>query len=160
MDQKSKLILAQYTTDALNILDHSISLYDEGHESFYRVAAAQLRILLCDTNFRHGKSEDIAVIPVLLPDLKLRQIDSSGQPQLDLPPVDLQTWLDSPSRIETDLSVRQLIRRICDIDGGAHVDIKPLAGLPVHGNARQWIINLSRYLSPVLSAALSEQNRN
>ena len=33
MDQKSKLILAQYTVDALNILDHSISLYAEGHEA-------------------------------------------------------------------------------------------------------------------------------
>jgi hypothetical protein len=157
MDQKSKLILAQYTVDALNILDHSISLYAEGHESFYRVAAAQLRILLCDSNFRHGKSEDISVIPVLLPDLKLQPVDSNGQPQLSASPVDLQTWLDLPSHIEEELTVRQLIRRICDVDGGAHVDIKPLAGLPIHGNTHQWIINLARYLSPLLSAALPEE---
>lgn len=154
MDKKSKQILAQYTIDALNILDHSITLYDEGHESFYRVAATQLRILLCDTNFRHGRPEDIAIVPVLLPEIKLRPLDANGQPMLTESPVSLQTWLDSPSLIEDDLTVRQLIRRICDVDGGAHVDIKPLAGIPVQGNTRQWIINLARYLSPVLENAL------
>ena len=97
------------------------------------------------------------MIPVLLPDLKLQPVDSNGQPQLSASPVDLQTWLDLPSRIEEKLTVRQLIRRFCDVDGGAHVDIKPLAGFPIHGNARQWIINLARYLSPLLSAALTEE---
>jgi hypothetical protein len=154
MDNKSLQILAQYTIDALNILDHSITLYDEGHESFYRVAAAQLRILLCDTNFRHGKNEDIAIVPVLMPEIKLLPIDADGNPQPEKTPLELKTWLDSPSQIDTNLSVRLLIRRICDVDGGAHVDIKPLAGLPAQENTRQWIINLARYLSPILTAAL------
>jgi hypothetical protein len=154
MDNKSLQILAQYTIDALNILDHSISLYDEGHESFYRVAAAQLRILLCDTNFRHGKNEDIAIVPVLMPEIKLLPIDAEGNPQPDKAPIELKTWLDSSTQIDEKLTVRQLIRRICDVDGGAHVDIKPLAGLPAQGNTRQWIINLARYLSPLLTAAL------
>jgi hypothetical protein len=154
MDEKSKHILSQYTVDALNILDHSIRLFDEGHESFYRVAAAQLRILLCDTNFRHGKQEDIAIVPVLMPELVLFPVDASGNPQKGADPVNLLTWLDSASQIETGMTIRQLIRRICDVDGGAHVDIKPLAGLPLQGNTHQWIMNIARTLLPILTSAL------
>ena len=155
MDDKSKHILSRYTLDALNILDHSIQLFDEGHESFYRVAAAQLRILLCDTTFRHGKQEDIAIVPVLLPDLNLSPVDAQGNPSRTAS-MNLQTWLDSPSQIEAGMTIRQLIRRICDVDGGAHVDIKPLAGLPLEGNTHQWIMNIARYLLPVLSADLPD----
>ena len=154
MDDKSKLILTQYTQDALNILDHSLRLYDEGHKSFYRVAAAQLRILLCDINFRQGKQEDIAVVPILTPDIKLNLLDDHALPRLDVEAVDLQTWLDSPAGLKFGLTIRQLIRRVCDIDGGAHVDIKLLAGLPDQENARQWIINIGKYISPLISEAL------
>ena len=155
MDEKSKLILSQYTMDALNILDHSIRLYEEGHDSFYRVAATQLRILLCDTNFRHGQTEDIAVVPILLPDLQLNLLDDQALPIVETPPVNLQTWLDSAAGEETGLTIRQLIRRICDVDGGAHVDIKPLAGLPQKSDTRQWIIRIGKYISPILTRALS-----
>ena len=155
MEAPSKQILAQYTRDALSILDHSILLYDEGQESFYRVVAAQLRILLCDTTFRHNKQVEIAIVPQLFPDFKLCPIDDLGRPRLNLPPLDLAVWLDSQAAAGSGLSIRQLIRRVCDIDGGAHVDLKPLAGLPENGNTRQWIINLARYLSPLLAQELS-----
>lgn len=154
MDNQSKLILAQYTQDALNILDHSLRLFDEGHESFYRVAATQLRILLCDTNFRHGKQEDIAVVPVLAPGIKLHLLDADAFPRLDSEPVDLQTWLNSPAGSGTDLTIRQLIRRVCDVDGGAHIDLKPEAGIRDQENARQWIIKIGKYISPRISEAL------
>ena len=156
MDKKSKLILAQYAQDSLKILDKSIALYQEGNESFYRVAATQLRLLLCDTSCRHGKTVDIALIPVLLPNLLLIPLDDQAHPQLNFAPIDLKHWLDSPAGTDTGLSVRQFIRRVCDIDGGAHVDIKPLAGLPKLGDTHQWIINLSKYISTLLSQALPE----
>jgi hypothetical protein len=151
MDERSKQILARYAGDALDILDHSLTLFDQGHRNFYRVAAVQLRILLCDTNFRHNKQEDIALIPELLPELLLYPVNAQGFPQPDLSPVDLKTWLDLPAGTDPPLSVRQLIRRVCDTDGGVHVDVKPLAGLPESGNTRQWIINIARYISSVLT---------
>ncbi|MHC1740343.1 MAG: hypothetical protein AB9897_04450 [Anaerolineaceae bacterium] len=158
MDERSREILAQYTADALTILDHSIALSENGHESFYRVVAVQLRILLCDTNFRHGKTEEIAVIPLLFPRLTLHPIDSLGLPLKHLLSIDLKTWLDLPAGSDSELTTRQLIRRVCDIDGGAHVDIKPLAGLPENGNTRQWIINLAKYISPIIGEALRQRS--
>jgi hypothetical protein len=153
MDESSRQILKQYTLDALSILEHSVWLYEQGHHSFYRVAATQLRILLCDTTFRHDHQQDISIIPILVPGLRLHIFSET---QSITPEVDLQTWLDSPAGMQTDLSVRQLIRRICDIDGGAHVDIKPLAGLPVNADTRQWIIQISKYLLPILTAAITD----
>ena len=151
MDEKSKQILTQYTGDALDILDHSIALFEAGRQSFYRVAAVQLRILLCDSNFRHNKQEDISVIPELIPSLMLHPLDAQGLPLMNLPALDLKNWLNAPSGPDPELSVRQLIRRVCDTDGGVHVDIKPLAGLPDSGNSRQWIINIARYISATLT---------
>ena len=154
MDDQSKRILAQYTQDAVNILDHSLQLYEEGHESFYRVVAAQLRILLCDTTFRHNKQEDIAVLPILVPGLRLHLLNENAEPLRGEAVVDLQTWLDLPAGAKTGLTIRQLIRRVCDVDGGVHVDIKPLAGIPDQEVARQWIINIGKYISPLISDAL------
>jgi hypothetical protein len=152
MDEKSRRILKVYTSDALSILENCIALAERGQSSFYRVAAVELRILLCDTAFRHDRHQDISIIPMLVPDLRLRLLD---QPVDDPSEVDLQTWLDSPSGLVAGLSIRQLIRRVCDIDGGAHVEIKPLAGLPEHEDTRQWIIGVSKYLLPILTKAIS-----
>jgi len=151
MDERSRAVLTQYTRDAINILEQCVRLYEEGHESFYRVAAAQLRILVCDTTFRHDRQVDIAIVPTLLPDLRLRPFTISGGSDES---VDLQTWLDSPSGFLEAMTIRQLIRRVCDIDGGAHVDVKPLAGLPKDGETRQWIIDVSKFLLPVLKNAV------
>ncbi len=154
MDEKSKKVLAQYTLDAINILDHSIQLFENGHESFYRVAATQLRILLCDTTFRHDHHEDIAVVPILFPDLRLSRLDKDCYPVLNEPKIDLQTWLDSPADTPSGLTIRQLIRRVCDVDGGAHVDIKPQAGISNQETARLWIIGIGKYISPLIMQEL------
>ncbi len=153
MDERSRAVLTQYTRDAINILEQCVRLYEEGHESFYRVAAAQLRILVCDTTFRHDRQVDIAIVPTLLPDLRLHLMSDKTRSQ---PEVDLQTWLDSPSGLEPEMTIRQLIRRVCDIDGGAHVDVKPLAGLPKDGDTRQWIIDVSKFLLPILKIAVED----
>jgi hypothetical protein len=156
MNTNSKIILHHYMRDALTILDHSIALFDAGQECFYRVAAVQLRLLLCDTNVRHGKLEEIALVPQLFPELMLLPVDPTGAPQSDRLPVDLKTWLNLPVVSGSDLTIRQLIRHVCDSDGGAHVDIKPLADLPGMGDLHQWMINISRYVSPLVAAALHD----
>ena len=61
----------QYGQDALKILRTSLNLMDQGQPEFYRVAALQLRLLLCDTTRRHGRSVDISLASRLWPDLRL-----------------------------------------------------------------------------------------
>jgi len=86
----------------------------------------------------------------VIPELMLLPVDPTGAPQSDRLPVDLKTWLNLPVVSGSDLTIRQLIRHVCDSDGGAHVDIKPLADLPGMGDLHQWMINISRYVSPLL----------
>jgi len=145
--------LWQYTLDAASILKHSVDLIESGEESFYRVAAAQLRILLCDTTFRHNRVEEIAVIPILFPQFKL--------PLLDAPEttdrqnwLSLEVWLDQRADPCSDLTVRQMVRRICDVDGGAHVDPKPVNGIPTGCQPARWIVKIARILQPELDRAL------
>ena len=117
--------LLAYGRDSLNILQLSLQLVQQGRRPFYRVAALQLRLLLCDTTRRHGQVIDIAVLPQLLPNLELPAVIP------DEKPLPLKEWLAQPIPGQADqtLTVRQLIRRVCDQDGGAHVDYKPEAGL-------------------------------
>lgn len=154
MDEQAKRILRQYTTDAVNILERSIELYKTGQPGFYRVVAVQLRILLCDTTFRHNQQEDIAIVPILFPSLQLHRLDEAAQPILTGPTFSLADWLDLPADPASGLSLRQMIRRVCDVDGGAHVDIKPQAGVPAQETARLWIISIGEYLVPLLNQAL------
>jgi hypothetical protein len=114
--------LLAYARDSLEILRHSLQLCEQGQRPFYRVAALQLRLLLCDTTRRHNQVTDIALLPQLIPTLDLPAI-SPGEKRLLL-----DDWLAQPIPGQP-LSVRQLIRRVCDQDGGAHVDFKPEAGL-------------------------------
>lgn len=148
-------ILTQYALDSVDILRQSLILYDGGHENFYRVIAVQLRLLLCDTSFRHNRHVDTALIPMLLPELRLQPLDDDGHPCPDALPLELHSWLDSPAVPGSGLTIRRFIRNVCDLDGGTHVDIKPLAGLSNNESSRQWLISLARYLTPVLTAALS-----
>lgn len=154
MDEKSKKILHQYTLDALSILTHSVRLVKAGEVSFYRVAAAQLRILLCDTTFRHDRQEEISILPILYPDMKLCPLDASGKSDPEAEPLPLDQWLELPAYNDSPLTIRQMIRRICDVDGGAHVEIKPLAGLPAGVDVASWIVNISEDLIPVLNEKL------
>ena len=118
----SRQALLAYARDSLEILRHSLLLVQHGQRPFYRVAAVQLRLLLCDTTRRHNQVVDIAVLPQLIPEIDLPAV---GQPEKSLL---LKDWLGQPIPGYA-LTVRQLIRRVCDQDGGAHVDFKPEAGL-------------------------------
>ena len=157
MDENSKRVLQRYTLDAVSILRHSVGMMDSGFESFYRVAAVQMRILLCDTTFRHNRVEDIAVLPILFPHLKLPPLETTIRPESQVW-LDLDAWLNQPASPCSDLSVRQMIRRICDVDGGAHVDLKPVNGIPSGCDQAQWIKNLARVLLPELERVLEIQS--
>lgn len=154
MDEQSKRVLKQYTLDAVSILERSLDLCKSGHPSFYRVAAVQMRILLCDTTFRHDRQEEIAIVPILFPQLMLHRLDANFNPRLSEPAVDLPTWLDSMADPKTNLTLRQIIRRVCDVDGGAHVDLKSQAGVSDPETARLWIIAIGEYLVPLLNQVL------
>ena len=128
---RSRQILLAYARDSLEILRYSLLFIGQGQRPFYRVAAVQLRLLLCDTTHRHNQVIDIAVLPQLIPNLALPAISPEGKR------LRLDDWLAQPIPGQP-LSVRQLIRRVCDQDGGAHVDFKPEAG--VDGlEAAEWI---------------------
>lgn len=151
VDEWTRRLLKQYATDALDLLADSIAMYKKGRTPYYRVAALQLRLLLCDTTYRHERREDIALLPALAPELLLPLLARTpGAPET----VDLQTWLDSPSGLDNNLTIRQMIRRVCDTDGGAHVEIKPLAGLPHYEEVGQWVIDVSKLILPVLKNAV------
>ena len=140
-----------YGQDALNILRTSLKLMDLGQAEFYRVAALQLRLLLCDTTRRHGRSVDISLASRLWPDLCLHPFGPLDQFDPALPPLPLNEWLEQPlpGGAGSILTLRLLIRRVCDQDGGAHVDLKPHAGLPNVADMPGWIY---RAAAEVLSA--------
>jgi hypothetical protein len=131
---RPRQILLAYARDSLEILRYSLTLFKHGQRPFYRVVALQLRLLLCDTSRRHNQIIDIAVLPQIIPDLDLPVVGAGGK---RLP---LKDWLAQPIPGQPDqaLTVRQLIRLVCDQDGGAHVDFKPEAGLEGLGTA-EWI---------------------
>lgn len=136
------LILAAYLRDSVAVLRRSLDLARSGEPWFYRVAALQLRLLLCDTTHRHNDVVAIALVPRLFPDFHL---PSPLDPAQVLP---LAEWLEISLLSEQvlpagqALTIRQLIRRVCDQDGGAHVDPRPNAGLPKKW-ASDWILRLS-----------------
>lgn len=109
-------LLLQYTRDAAAILRRCVELYDGGETVFYRVMAVELRLLLCDSTRLHNAPLDLALLPALFPDFKLQPL-GGGQA---LP---LASWLEqnAPAR-GARITIRQLIRQVCDQDGGAHVD--------------------------------------
>jgi hypothetical protein len=140
--------LQTYVRDSLEILRQSVDLYQQGHIEFYRVAALQLRLLLCDTTRRHNQIVDISLLPRLVPGLKLAPIGMKGINNPDLPLLTLQEWLSQPLPLDTGLpiTIRQLIRQVCDQDGGAHVDLKPDARLAQFNQRAEWIIHIARVL--------------
>jgi hypothetical protein len=144
--------LERYLRDSAAILGRSLELARSGEPWFYRVAALQLRLLLCDTTHRHNDVVDIALVPRLRPDLRL---PSPLDPAQILP---LSEWLEIelPLREKQSsgpaLTIRQLIRRVCDQDGGAHADPRPRAGLPAEG-APDWILTLGELVWEGLGAA-------
>jgi hypothetical protein len=150
--------LEDYTRDALHILKRSLQLAATGEPAFYRVAALQLRLLLCDTTRRHNRIENTALVPQLFPDLHLPSLQPDGRPDTARPPLALETWLNQPLNIPSahKISLHSLIRRVCDQDGGAHVDPRPHAGLGDVPDHQVWILHIGK----LVAEALDERMRN
>ena len=148
------MILHHYALDALNIIKQSIQLHRDGHQYFYRVVALQLRMLLCDTTRRHGKSINTALVPRVFPDLSLPILDQKGEQDPDSPPLPLTLWLDQKlaSSSKTPVTIHQFIRRVCDQDGGAHVDPKPVAGFSHIDDHETLIIRIGSIVADELEA--------
>lgn len=116
--------LMDYAQDAAMILHEALRQVGLCNFHFYRVAAVQLRLLLCDTARLHNRTIPTALVARLWPDLRLRSL-SWENPDL----LGLDEWLNQKMP-ENDFSVRQFIRRVCDRDGGVHVDIRSNLQLP------------------------------
>jgi len=129
--------LEAHARAALHLLECSILLYRQGDDAFSRVAAVQLRILLCDTTRRHNRMESLALLPRIEPQLNLPNLSTGTF-------MSIQAWLEQPLPAMPEMSVRDLIRRVCDQDGGAHVD--PHANTPPPPMAGEWIIQLGEIL--------------
>ncbi len=115
-----------YAAGSLRILAASLRRFEQGARENYRVVAVQLRLLLCDTNRIHERLVDVSLIPRLLPDCRLRPLQISPRVRVDpsAEPVPLQTWLAGtvPLPGGAEITLRELIRIVCEQDGGAHVD--------------------------------------
>ena len=135
--QLEQQLYLDYTRSALRILRRSLELARGPEPDFYRVAALELRLLLCDTTRQHERVVDVSLIPRLWPDKLWPALGADGQftasPALSLP-----AWLEQPFP-PGSLTIRQLIRRVCDQDGGAHVDLREQA-LPLDPQSAREII--------------------
>ncbi len=141
----SPATIETYCREALEILETAINLYRQGKYPFYRVAALQLRMLLCDATRRHGELIDISLLPQWQPDLLLPPLLPDGLPNLSIPRLALSDWLEQPlpAVSGSPLSIRIFIRRICEQDGGAHADPKPQAGLSGYPQREEWVVKLA-----------------
>ena len=126
----------------------------EGVPEFYRVIALQLRLLLCDSTRRHNQTVDISLVPRVLPDLKFHPLNSVGEFDHDLPPMALEAWLAQPLPIKatSPVTIRLLIRQVCDQDGGAHVDQR--AAMLFIPEAARWVVHIGRYVMERLETEL------
>lgn len=155
MNSQERRLLAGYAQDALEILAQSQELYRQGQKYFYRVTAVQLRLLLCDTVRRHEKIIPVALAVRLWPELRLPALvlDPTGLKHLST-----EEWL-AQELPESGLTVRQFIRRVCDQDGGAHVDTRKYARLPDGFPTGEWIIRLGEIVMAELIAWLAKERR-
>jgi len=146
-----------YGRDSWLILSASLELIEQGHSEFYRVAALQLRLLLCDTTRRHNRRVDISLAKHLWPDLHLNPLNPQGQFDLGLAPIPLEKWLAQllPGVAGQSITLRDLIRRVCDQDGGAHVDYRPQAGLQDITDVPGWICKIGAEVARVIGKALN-----
>lgn len=124
--------LSAYLRDSLSILSACRAHRNSPDYPAYRVAAVQLRLLLCDTTRIHNRVVEISLCARLYPDLRLPppQREIPGFRLAD-PPLERPAWLKEVVCLSdgSRLSLREIIRLVCDRDGGAHVD-PPAGGLP------------------------------
>ncbi len=145
--------LLAYARDAAGILRETLNLIAAGQPAFYRVAAVQLRLLLCDTTRRHGQIVITSLVARLWPDFRLGALsDVPVEPTLPL-----DDWLGQKLP-EGDYTVRQFIRLVCDQDGGAHVDFRQYAGLPAAFPSLAWICRLSAIALAAIDPLLGLEN--
>lgn len=130
------------------ILQVSLDLAHHNHPEFYRVAALQLRLLLCDTTRRHNHIVDISLAPQVIPGLALHPLNAYGNLDLNQKALPLHDWLEQSLSLgsKPPLTIRQLIRRVCDQDGGAHVDYKPHAGIINFEGFQTHILTIGEYV--------------
>ncbi len=145
--------LLAYARDAAGILRETLNVVEAGQPAFYRVAAVQLRLLLCDTTRRHGQIVVTSLAARLWPDLRLGALSEALAP----PTVPLDDWL-AQKLPEGDFTVLQFIRLVCDQDGGAHVDLRQHAGLPEAFPSLTWICRLSEVALTGIDAVLALEN--
>lgn len=144
--------LLAYAIDAVRILQEAVHLQSEEQRYFYRVAAVELRLLFCDTTRVHERLVPLALAGRLWPDLRLPSL-SESLPEGSLL---LNEWLEQKLP-EGDLTIRQLIRRVCDQDGGAHVDARLHARLPEGFQPEERICELSEIALAVLIPLLRKE---
>lgn len=137
------MTLELYLKDSLNIITQSLRLIEEGCPFFYRVIALQLRLILCDTTRIHDEFLDTSLIRQIDPLVKLHALGSDLNRQDPLRMLTLDDWLaaELPGSGSPPITIRKMIRQVCDTDGGAHVDRRGSQLLfPDH---RQWIIRIA-----------------
>jgi hypothetical protein len=165
----SQDILIAYTQDATQILITSLALARRGRPEFYRVAALQLRLLLCDTTRRHGEIVNVSLLPRLLPNLRLAPLSTDGIFDTQAQSLPLNAWLEQPLPAfagaapgsSSLLTIRYLIRWVCEQDGGAHVDARRLRFEGRHqlsnrpeSNFAALILFIAEYIASVLEIQL------
>ena len=147
-----------YLQESHQILKASIHHIEKGDHHFYRVCALQLRLLLCDTAFRHNRLEDISLINKVSREISFHRLSNNGTFELHIDKVPLEKWLDQvlPGQQKPKITIRHLIRCVCDQDGGAHVDPKPNAGVHSINNYETWIYQISEYIAKELEVHINQ----
>jgi hypothetical protein len=148
--------LVEYTRGSLNVIGRSLSEIEKGYPEFYRVIALQLRLLLCDSTRRHNQTVDISLIPQVVPDISFDPLNSTNEFDATLPPLSLEDWLAQPLPIKavSPVTIRTLIRQVCDQDGGAHVDRR--AEMLFVPEATRWVVKIGRYVLDRLGSELEK----
>ncbi len=145
--------LLDYAQDAVFILHEALQQIDFCHFHFYRVAAVELRLLLCDTARLHNRTIQTALAARLWPDLQLRALTWDDSELLGL-----NDWLNQKMP-DNDFSIRQFIRRVCDQDGGVHVDIRKINQLPAQKRIVKWIYRVSSIVLEALDPMIKAEGR-
>jgi len=153
MVETDRELLLDYAQDSVLILHEALQQIDFCHFHFYRVAAVQLRLLLCDTARLHDRTVPTALAARLWPDLRIRPL-SRDNPGL----LGVNEWLGQKMP-EYDFSVRQFIRRVCDQDGGVHVDIRKNTQLPAQKRTVNWIFKVSSIVLEALDQVIKAEGR-
>lgn len=146
----------RYLQDTLSILRTSLRLGGEGKPEFYRVAAAQLRLLLCDTTRRHDRIEDISLALRVFPDLAFHPL-VGNEFDRSLVCIPVKNWLAQPlpeGENQAAPAIREFIRQVCDNEGGVHFDPK---NIPVGGSEKdheRWIQLVGGYVLDELTSRI------